>query len=31
VWGETLVIRADYAVSPSEGTDGLYIDIGHAF
>lgn len=31
VWGETLVIRADYAVSPSDGSDGLYIDIGHAF
>ncbi len=30
-WGETFVIRADYAVSPTEGTSGLYIDVGQVF
>lgn len=30
-WGETFVIRADYAVSPTEDTSGLYIDVGQVF
>lgn len=30
-WGETFVIRADYGYSPTEGTSGLYIDVGQFF
>lgn len=30
-WGQTFLIRADYAYSPTEATTGLYIDIGHIF
>lgn len=30
-WGETFIIRADYAVSATEGTSGLYIDVGQVF
>lgn len=30
-YGETMVIRADYAYSPSDGTTGFYIDIGQAY
>ena len=30
-WGETLVIRADPAWSPSDQDFGFYIDIGHMF
>lgn len=30
-WGKTCVIRFDYAYSPTENTNGTYIDIGHMF
>lgn len=30
-WGETLLIRADLAYAPTEGTSGFYLDIGHLF
>lgn len=30
-WGETFIIRADYAYSPTDSTTGLYIDVGQAF
>ena len=30
-WGETFLIRFDGAYSPTEGTPGFYVDIGHVF
>jgi hypothetical protein len=30
-WGETFLIRFDGAYSPTEGTPGFYVDIGHIF
>jgi hypothetical protein len=30
-WGETFLIRGDYAVSPSDSTSGFYLTIGHRF
>ena len=30
-WGETFVIRADAAHSPTEGSSGVYIDVNHIF
>jgi len=30
-WGETLVIRVDAGISPTEETTGLYIGVGHVF
>ena len=30
-WGETFLIRGDYAVSPSDDTTGFYLTIGHRF
>lgn len=30
-WGATLVIRADAGASPTEGTTGVYIGVGHVF
>ncbi len=30
-WGETFVIRADYGYSPTQGTSGLYINVGQFF
>ncbi len=30
-WGDTLVIRAEPAFSPTDGTSGFYLDIGHIF
>lgn len=30
-WGETFLIRFDGAYSPTEGTPGFYVDVGHVF
>ncbi|MEL6185131.1 MAG: BamA/TamA family outer membrane protein, partial [Myxococcota bacterium] len=30
-WGQTFIIRADFAYSPTQDTTGLYIDVGHIF
>jgi outer membrane protein assembly factor BamA len=30
-WGETFIIRGDFGYAPTEGTTGLYIDVGHIF
>lgn len=30
-WGEHFILRADFGYSPTEGTTGLYIDVGHVF
>jgi len=30
-WGETFVVRADGAYSPTEGSSGFYVDIGQVF
>lgn len=30
-WGETFLVRFDGAYSPTEGTPGFYVDIGHVF
>lgn len=30
-WGETFLVRFDGAYSPTEGTPGFYVDIGHIF
>ena len=30
-WGETFLIRADLAHSPTDDTTGFYIDVGHLF
>ena len=30
-WGETLVMRLDGAYSPTDETEGFYVDLGHVF
>lgn len=30
-WGETFVLRIDGAYSPTDGTTGFYVDLGHVF
>lgn len=30
-WGETFILRADFAYSPTEDTIGYYVDIDHVF
>lgn len=30
-WGETFLVRFDGAYSPTEGTPGFYVDVGHVF
>ncbi len=30
-WGDTFIIRADYGISPTDDTTGLYISINHIF
>ncbi|MDF1563675.1 MAG: hypothetical protein P1V51_11565 [Deltaproteobacteria bacterium] len=31
LWGKTFLVRADYGVSPTDGTTGFYLDLGHVF